>query len=188
MPITRRQFLSTSALAALALRTAPLRAFAAPSPITLATPSGPLLGEQSGGVHIFRGVPFAEPPVGPLRFRPPVPLKPWTETRDTTNFRASAMQPGEPGIPHSEDCLYLNIWAPAVPLTSHDPLPVYVWIHGGGFTGGHAFEPMYDGTALARKASSASPSPTAWASSDSSMSNRCWVRNSPAPPTTLSAT
>ena len=149
MPITRRQFLSTSALAALALRTAPLRAFADPSPVTVATPSGPLRGEQSGGVNIFRGVPFAQPPVGPLRFRPPVPVKAWSEPRDASKFPASAMQAGEPGIPHSEDCLYLNIWAPAVPLTSHDPLPVYVWIHGGGFTGGHAFEPMYDGTALA---------------------------------------
>jgi len=149
MPITRRRFLSTSALAALALRTAPLRAWADTSPVTVATPSGPLRGEQSAGVNIFRGVPFAQPPVGPLRFRPPVPVKAWTEPRDATKFPASAMQPGEPGVTHSEDCLYLNIWAPAVPLPTHDPLPVYVWIHGGGFTGGHAFEPMYDGAGLA---------------------------------------
>jgi len=145
--LTRRRFLSTSALAALAFRTAPIRAWTDQSPVTIATPSGPLRGEQSAGVNIFRGVPFAQPPVGPLRFRPPVPVKAWTDPRDATKFPASAMQPGEPGITHSEDCLYLNLWAPAA--ANPAPLPVYVWIHGGGFTGGHAFEPMYDGTGLA---------------------------------------
>jgi para-nitrobenzyl esterase len=54
---------------------------------------------------------------------------------------------GEPGVQHREDCLYLNLWAP----DEKGPHPVFVWIHGGGFTGGHAFEPMYDGTALARE-------------------------------------
>ena len=145
--LTRRRFLSTSGLAVLALHTAPLRALADPTPISVSTASGPLRGEQSGGVNVFRGVPFAQPPVGPLRFRQPAPVKPWTEPRDATKFAASAMQPAEPGITHSEDCLYLNIWAPAAAAAA--ALPVYVWIHGGGFTGGHAFEPMYDGTALA---------------------------------------
>ena len=74
-------------------------------------------------------------------------MKPWAGERDATHFAASAMQPGEPGIEHSEDCLYLNIWAPA----GKGRFPVYVWIHGGGFTGGHAFEPMYDGTGLAQE-------------------------------------
>ncbi len=155
--LTRRQFLSTTALATLALRSSPLRALAAPTTITVHTPSGALRGEQSAGVNVFRGVPFAEPPVGPLRFRPPIPVKPWnieskpTESkpgeRDATRFAASAMQTGEPGIDHSEDCLYLNLWAPA----GKGPFPVYVWIHGGGFTGGHAFEPMYDGVILAQQ-------------------------------------
>jgi len=145
--LTRRGFLSTSALAALALRTAPLGALAEASPVSVATASGPLRGEQAAGVNIFRGVPFAQPPVGTLRFRPPVPVKAWTDPRDATRFPASAMQPNEPGVTHSEDCLYLNIWAPAA--AGAVALPVYVWIHGGGFTGGHAFEPMYDGTGLA---------------------------------------
>ena len=67
--------------------------------------------------------------------------------RDATHFAASAMQPGELGIPHSEDCLYLNVWAPA----DKGPHPVYVWFHGGGFTAGHSFLPVFDGTELARQ-------------------------------------
>jgi len=105
------------------------------------------------GVRIFRGVPFAQPPVGPLRFRPPTPIKPWLGERDATRFGASPMQwnessaPGEGPITHSEDCLYLNIWAPQ----RKGPFPVFVWIHGGGFTGGHASEPIYDGSEFTRE-------------------------------------
>jgi para-nitrobenzyl esterase len=102
-------------------------------------------------VRVFRGVPFAEPPVGPLRFRSPVKGKRWTGERDATRFAAAPMQPVSTqatasGVEHSEDCLYLNLWAPE----GKGPFPVYVWIHGGGFISGHAFEPMYDGTALAQ--------------------------------------
>jgi para-nitrobenzyl esterase len=146
--LSRRKFIAQAGLAAAALRCAPIYALAhtfdATSPVVVKTPLGALRGEQSGGVLQFRGVPFAEPPVGPLRFRAPQPAKPWTGERDATHFAAAAMQVGEPGIEHSEDCLYLNIWAPA----GNGPFPVYVWIHGGGFTGGHAFESMYDGMAL----------------------------------------
>ena len=144
---SRRAFLSSAALSALALRASPLRALAPTVPVTVRTPLGPLQGEETGGVRVFRGVPFAEPPVGSLRFRPPVPVKPWTAPRDATRFAAAAMQPGEPGIRHSEDCLYLNVWAPA----GKGPHPVYVWIHGGGFTGGYSFAPLFDGTMLARE-------------------------------------
>jgi para-nitrobenzyl esterase len=151
LPFSRRQFLVNASLVSMALRCGPLSALAETTPAVVRTPSGTLRGEQSGGVLQFRGVPFAEPPVGPLRFRAPVPMKPWAGERDATRFAASAMQAGELGIEHSEDCLYLNIWAPAIPPGSHASLPVYVWIHGGGFTGGHAFESMYDGIEMTRE-------------------------------------
>jgi len=145
--LSRRAFLSSAAMAALALRGEGLRALSSAAPVTVRTPLGPLQGEEAGGVRVFRGVPFAEPPVGPLRFRPAVPVKSWTAPRDATHFAASAMQPGEPGVEHSEDCLYLNVWTPA----GKGPHPVYVWIHGGGFTGGYSFAPMFDGAMLAQQ-------------------------------------
>ncbi len=158
IPFSRRKFITQASLAALSLRTAPLRALTGPTSIRVRTSfirvrtsSGPLRGEESGGVQVFRGIPFAEPPVGPLRFRAPIPVKPWTAERDATRFPAAAMQPGEPGVEHSEDCLYLNLWTPAGRSANRAPFPVYVWIHGGGFTGGHSFEPMFDGTALAQQ-------------------------------------
>jgi para-nitrobenzyl esterase len=90
-------------------------------------------------------VPFAEAPVGALRFRPPVAAKAWTGERDATKFAAAAMQPGAAGVPQSEDCLYLNVWAPS----GKGPFPVFVWVHGGGFTGGRSFDPVQDGEKFA---------------------------------------
>ena len=145
--LSRRQFLSASAVSACGLWLAPRQILAASTSITIKTPSGPLIGEQAGAVKVFRGVPFAEPPVGPLRFRPAMPVKPWRAPREALRFAAAAMQPGEGKWEQSEDCLYLNIWAPA----GKGPFPVYVWIHGGGFTGGASFEPLYDGTGLAEQ-------------------------------------
>ena len=144
--LSRRAFLTNAGLAAMALRGGLLHAVAPASPVTVSAPCGRLRGEQVSGVNIFRGVPFAEPPVGPLRFRAPVKVKSWTGTHDATQFAAAAMQAGEAGIQQSEDCLYLNIWAP----TGKGPFPVYVWIHGGGFTGGYSFAPIFDGTELAK--------------------------------------
>ncbi len=109
------------------------------------TSLGTLRGLQTEGIRVFRGVPFATPPVGALRFLPPLPARPWTGELDATAFSASPMQTGEPGVRHSEDCLYLNVWAPQ----GNGPFPVFVWIHGGGFTNGHAFEPVYDGSRFA---------------------------------------
>ncbi len=127
--------------------------FASGSTTTVRTASGALRGESANGVRVFRGVPFAQAPVGPLRFRPALPAKPWSGERDATRFAAAPMQwnessaPGEGPVGHSEDCLYLNIWAPE----GKGPFPVFVWIHGGGFISGHASEPMYDGTEFARE-------------------------------------
>jgi para-nitrobenzyl esterase len=149
--LSRRRFTANASLAALALGNAPLRALAGSGSIPLRTPSGPLRGEQAAGVSAFRGVPFAEPPIGPLRFRAPVAVKPWVAERDATHFRAAAMQSDASGVEQSEDCLYLNIWTPAGSSGHRGPSPVYVWIHGGGFTGGNAFEPMFDGTVLAQE-------------------------------------
>jgi len=143
---SRRSFLISGAMAAMALRSGLLHALTSATPVTVRTPNGALRGEQSGGVNVFRGVPFAEPPVGPLRFRAPVKAKKWTGVRDATRFSAAAMQADEAGVEKSEDCLCLNIWAP----DGKGPFPVYVWIHGGGFTGGYSFAPMFDGTLLAQ--------------------------------------
>ncbi len=122
------------------------------APVLIKTGLGRLRGEESGGVRVFRGVPYAEPPVGALRFRPAERRKPWSDVRDATAFAASPIQAGEPGVKHSEDCLYLNLWTPiAGGAQGNGPWPIFVWIHGGGFTGGHAFEATYDGSEFARE-------------------------------------
>ena len=120
------------------------------------TTLGALQGAEDDGAIVFRGVPFAKPPVGALRWRQPEPLEPWTGVRAATEFGASAMQrvlPGDLGdligIPLqeiSEDCLYLNIWTPALDGRKR---PVMVWIHGGGNTVGSGTQPRIDGRRLA---------------------------------------
>ena len=144
---SRRGFLVGAWTAACGVLARRALASQAESSAKVSTALGVLRGELVPGARIFRGVPFAGPPVGPLRFRAPVKPRPWTGERDATRFAASPMQVGEHGVEHSEDCLYLNLWAPE----GRGPHPVFVWIHGGGFTAGHAFEPTYDGTALARE-------------------------------------
>lgn len=145
--MTRRSFLANSSLAACAFQARNLFASTAVTPTIVRAPDGILRGESRDGVRIFRGVPFAEPPVGPLRFLPTKKVTPWKGVRDATQFSAEPMQHPLLQIPQSEDCLYLNIWAPE----DAGPFPVFVWIHGGGFTGGRAFEPIYDGTDFARE-------------------------------------
>lgn len=90
---------------------------------------GSLVGTYEGDVRVFRGVPFAKPPVGDLRFLAPEPPSGWGGAREALANAPSAMQSGNED---SEDCLYLNVFAPK----GEGPLPVYVWIHGGGNTGG----------------------------------------------------
>ncbi len=110
---------------------------------TVITSAGKLRGFRlGGGVVGFRGIPYAAAPVGPLRWRPPAPAKPWTVVRDTQSFGADAVQVAgvretrAPGM--SEDCLFVNVWAPEEPRAGG--WPVIVWSGGGAFsTGGGAF-------------------------------------------------
>jgi para-nitrobenzyl esterase len=145
--LTRRKFVAGGALVALSLQGRRLfgQTREAINAGLIQTPLGALRGEVIDGVRVFRGVPFAEPPVGPLRFRPPARVKPWVDERVASRFPAAAMQDGERGVAKSEDCLYLNVWTPPDAMA----LPVFVWIHGGGFTGGTSFAPIFDGTEFA---------------------------------------
>ena len=146
--LSRRSLLrhaTTLYAAAAFVRPSHLFAQSAPDSSTVSAPTGTLHGAMEQGIRVFRGVPFAEPPVGKLRFRPPVALKPFSGVHDATKFAAEAMQKAGANIPRSEDCLYLNVWAPA----GKGPYPVFVWIHGGSFTSGSSFAPIFDGAGFA---------------------------------------
>jgi para-nitrobenzyl esterase len=125
--------------------------------IVVETKSGVVRGERLGPVLCFRGLPFASPPVGPLRFEAPRPLEGWSTVRDATAFGPVAMQVPtvlelERGMPPamSEDCLTLNIWAPEAVVPSAR-LPVLVWIHGGSFLNGSGSMSWFDGSVLAAR-------------------------------------
>jgi para-nitrobenzyl esterase len=118
--------------------------------------SGELQGVVDDGVVSYKGVPFAAPPVGDLRWRPPQPVAPWKGVRQAAEFGADCMQgrfgpPPAPGarVP-SEDCLYMNVWRPASAAPGAKA-PVMVWIYGGGFTGGSSSSPNTSGTEFAKK-------------------------------------
>jgi para-nitrobenzyl esterase len=130
------------------------------------TAQGKVAGAKApdASVTVFKGIPFAAPPVGELRWRAPQPPAAWQGTRQATDFSPSCMQPivesllpmhmpwTEEFLTHgkvSEDCLYLNIWTPQA--SNHARLPVIVFIHGGAFTSGAGSIAIYDGTNLAAK-------------------------------------
>jgi para-nitrobenzyl esterase len=122
--------------------------------IRVDTLSGPVLGHPGGPVQSFLGLPFAAAPVGPLRFKPPAPVQPWTTPRHALEFAPACphlhyFDPTEQGADvMDEDCLALNVWTPA---TDRNRRPVMVWIHGGGNVGGSARNSQYDGAKLARR-------------------------------------
>jgi para-nitrobenzyl esterase len=120
------------------------------TPPTVSVTGGNLRGSLTGpGGAVFKGIPFAQPPTGDLRWREPLPVKSWTGIRDATAFGPPCIQGGALGANSSEDCLYLNLWTPDWPATPRHA--VMVWIHGGGNFAGASSEPSFDGESLARR-------------------------------------
>jgi para-nitrobenzyl esterase len=128
---------------------------AAQSSPVVAAPAGTLRGAAVGGINVFKGIPYALPPAGPMRWKPPAPAATWQGTREATEFGSVCVQrKPQPGSiyawdlrPMSEDCLSLNIWAPVGARQA----PVFFWIHGGSLTGGSGSDALYDGAALAAR-------------------------------------
>ncbi|UAK23601.1 carboxylesterase/lipase family protein [Sphingomonas nostoxanthinifaciens] len=146
--MTYRLMLCTAA----ALATPALAASSGPE---VKTGSGTVRGQSADGVTSFLGIPFAAAPVGALRWQPPRPAPRWQGVRDAQAYAADCMQKPFPsdaaplGTTPAEDCLYLNVWKPA--SAGRGPLPVLVWIYGGGFVNGGSSPPTYSGAALARQ-------------------------------------
>ena len=126
---------------------------AAPAP-RVRTTAGTVQGRHEDGLAVFRGIPFARPPVGALRFQAPQPAEPWAGTRDASEFGAPPPQPqgrmvsAPPGAGDPDDWLTVNVWSPSPGAAR---LPVLVWIYGGAYVAGASSAPGYDGSALARR-------------------------------------
>jgi para-nitrobenzyl esterase len=133
-----------------------LPALAASGGPLVKAPGGTVQGKMDKGMRLFLGIPYAQPPVGALRWRPPLPLARWKGVRQATDFGPACYQPVSKvstvyspatPLPMSEDCLTLNIWAPA----NARKAPVLVWIHGGALSTGSSREDLYDGRKLAER-------------------------------------
>ncbi|PWT84156.1 MAG: carboxylesterase, partial [Proteobacteria bacterium] len=117
--------------------------------------TGRLKGATHDGVVSYKGIPFAAPPVGDLRWRPPQPAKPWTGVRSAQEYASDCAQkpfPGDAaplGTPPAEDCLYANVWLPE--KAPSRKMPVMVWIYGGGFVNGGSSPSVYDGSQFAKR-------------------------------------
>ena len=131
-----------------------LSASMAPAQPRARTASGMVEGAVEAGVASWKGIPFAAPPVGPLRWRAPQPAAPWTKVRAAKSYASDCMQVPFPsdaaplGTPPAEDCLYANVWRPAA---AKGKLPVIFWIYGGGFVNGGSSPPTYSGANLAKQ-------------------------------------
>jgi para-nitrobenzyl esterase len=129
-----------------------------PTAPVVATGQGRVRGTVEGGIAVFRGIPYAEPPVGSLRFRPPARREPWEGVREATRFGPCHPQYDDPvegrfmvhasRPPQAEDCLSLNVWTPDVGAGG---LPVLVWIHGGSLKHGTGADAIYNGATFARE-------------------------------------
>ena len=129
----------------------PHAATAAVSSVTAATPCGRVNGLLSNGIETYKGIPYAKPPLGELRFAPPEDVEPWGEPLDCTEYGSIALQErAQYGLSMSEDCLTLNVWTPARD-GREDKLPVYVFIHGGAYAQGSGAYLLYDGTNFAKR-------------------------------------
>ena len=112
------------------------------------TDTGRVRGVIESDLQIFRGIPYAAPPLEERRFLPPSPAPPWSEVRPATRFGAACLQSKLPEHTESEDCLTLNVWAPKRKRTRL--LPVMVFVHGGAFKQGSSSSPLYEASDLAR--------------------------------------